>query len=65
MKRKYELTDETIQINGKTLHRIKALKDFGDVKKGDIGGYVENEWNLSQDGECWIYNPCGRENPRF
>lgn len=55
MKRKYELTDETIQINGKTLHRIKALKDFGDVKKGDIGGYVENEWNLSQDGECWIY----------
>lgn len=55
MEIKYELTDETIQINVKTLHRIKALKDFGDVKKGDIGGYVENEWNLSQNGECWIY----------
>lgn len=55
MEIKYELIDETIQINGRTLHRIKALKDFGDVKKGDIGGYVENEWNLSQDGECWIY----------
>lgn len=55
MERKYELTDETIQINGRILHRIKALKDFDDVKKGDIGGYVENEWNLAQDGECWIY----------
>lgn len=52
---KYELTNQTTRIDGKTLHRIKALKDFGDVKKGDIGGYVENEWNLSQDGECWIY----------
>lgn len=55
MEIKYELTNQTIRIGGKTLHRIKALKDFGDVKKGDIGGYVENEWNLSQNGECWIY----------
>lgn len=36
------------------MHRIKALKDFGDVKTGDIGGYVESEDNLSQDGNCWI-----------
>lgn len=38
------------------LHRIQALKDFGDVKKGDIGGYVEKEKNLSQEGNCWIYD---------
>lgn len=38
------------------LNRIRALKDFSDVKKGDMGGYVEKEYNLSQDGDCWIYN---------
>lgn len=38
------------------VYRIEALKDFSDVKKGDIGGYVENESNLSHEGGCWIYN---------
>jgi hypothetical protein len=28
------------------LYRIEALKDFGDVKKGDLGGYVQSEDNL-------------------
>jgi hypothetical protein len=51
---KYKLTDETIEHNGKTLYRIQALKDFGDVKAGDLGGYVESERNLSQDGDCWV-----------
>ena len=52
--KKYELTDETIH-DGK-LHRIKALKDFGNVKAGDLGGFVESEDNLSHEGDCWIYN---------
>lgn len=52
---KYELTDETIDVSGTTLHRIKALKDFGNVKKGELGGYVESEYNLSQIGNCWVY----------
>ena len=56
MDKKYELTDETIPVNGKTLYRIQALKDFGDVKKGDLGGYVESEKNLSQIEDCWIYD---------
>ena len=52
---KYELTDETIEVYGRTLHRIKALKDIGtSVKKGDLGGFVESERNLSQEGDCWI-----------
>ena len=38
------------------VYRIKALKNFGDVKKGDIGGYVQSEENLSQLGDCWIYD---------
>jgi hypothetical protein len=55
MNLKYELTDETKQCGGKTLYRIKALKDFSDVKSGDLGGWVESEDNLSQQGECWVY----------
>ena len=57
--KKYEiLTDEenTIEFEGRTLHRIRALRSFEDVEIGDIGGYVENEWNLSHDGNCWIYD---------
>jgi NDP-sugar pyrophosphorylase family protein len=37
------------------LLRIIALKDFSDVKKGDKGGLIQNEANLSQEGDCWIY----------
>ena len=40
----------------RTLCRIKALKDFGDVKAGDLGGYIEDYKNLSHDGNCWIYD---------
>ena len=44
--KKFELTSETIHFFGKTLFRIKALVDFGDVKSGDLGGFVEKEENL-------------------
>ena len=54
--KKYKLTDETIDIEGKTLYRIEALKDFNGVRKGDKGGYVESEKNLYQKGNCWIYD---------
>ena len=55
MEKKYELTDETKRlVNGRVLHRIKALMDFGDVKKGELGGWVEKEFNLSQDKGCWV-----------
>ena len=37
------------------LWRIQACKNFGDVKKGDFGGLIELEMNLSQEGDCWIY----------
>jgi carbonic anhydrase/acetyltransferase-like protein (isoleucine patch superfamily) len=41
---------------GIKLYRIKALKDFGDIKKGDLGGYIESEYCLSHSGNCWIYD---------
>ena len=53
--KKYELTDDTVQFFGKTLHRVKALCDFGDVKAGDLGGYIESESNLSHDSNAWVY----------
>lgn len=56
MEKKFKLTDETIEFRGHTLYRIKALKSFANVWKGDKGGYVEYEDNLSQDGDCWIYD---------
>ena len=54
MEKKYKLIEENIIYCGRTLYRIEALKDFGNVKKGDKGGYVEKEDNLSQEGDCWI-----------
>lgn len=57
MYKKYEiLQNVTKEHHGVTLYTIKALKDFGDVKAGDIGGWIENEDNLSQYGKSWIYD---------
>ena len=56
MEKKYKLTEETINVDGRTLHRIEALRDFGNVKKGDKGGFIENENNLTQYGKCWVYD---------
>ena len=52
---KYRLTDETIDICGTTLYRIEALRDFGSIKAGDKGGFVQSYHNLSQEGDCWIH----------
>ena len=53
--KKYKLTTETLQFAGRTLHRIKAVKDFDSIKAGAFGGWIENEKNLSQDDNAWIY----------
>lgn len=64
--KKYELlADDTIEFYGRTLHRIKACKDFGNVKSGELGGYIESENNLLQVGDCWVYgNACVCNNAR-
>lgn len=54
MSKKYKLTDETINLNGATLYRIEALKDFGEIKKGDKGGFIASENNLSHEGNAWV-----------
>ena len=40
----------------KPVYRIQALKDFGDVKAGDLGGFVSDTNCLSAIGDCWIYD---------
>ena len=51
---KYKLTTNTKKFNGVTLYQIQALKDFRNVKKDDLGGWIEKEENLSQNGDCWV-----------
>lgn len=53
MEKKYELGKEKC-FGGAKLRRVVALRDFGDVKKGDIGGWIESEHNLSHNGNCWV-----------
>ena len=52
MLKKYELTEQHPDTG---LWRIKALRDFGNVAKGDIGGWIEGEKNLSHEGYAWVY----------
>lgn len=53
--KKYELLeDDFIEYDGKRLYRIKSLKDFGYIKKDDLGGYIESENNLSHTGNSWV-----------
>ena len=52
--KKYELTSETKVIDGAEVHRIKALDSFGSVKRGELGGWIESEKNLSQYGDAWV-----------
>jgi hypothetical protein len=57
--KKFELlTDEEniMTIEDEKLYRIRALRNFRDVKKGDLGGFLSCEDNLSQDGNCWVYS---------
>jgi NDP-sugar pyrophosphorylase family protein len=53
MEKKYEFTDETNIFGHK---RIRALRDIPryTVKKGDLGGFLQSENNLSHNGDCWI-----------
>ena len=34
--------------------------DTINVYKGDLGGYIEKEDNLSYEGDCWIYDDNAR-----
>lgn len=57
------ISDGEMSVVEIKLYRIQALKTFTKpggynpvVHVGELGGYVEAEDNLSQDGNCWIFN---------
>ena len=63
---KYKFTGETktiyLPFGTVTLHRIKAVVEFGLVKVGDLGGWIEKEENLSHEENAWVYGDaevCG------
>lgn len=54
---KYKIrTDISKRVGPFTVYRIEALRDFSSIKKGELGGWIEKEANLSQRGTCWVYN---------
>ncbi|VEJ45253.1 hypothetical protein [Bartonella vinsonii] len=63
MQKKFALTNEIRLFANRTLYRIKALRNFSDVKAGQLGGFIENEKNLSHDGNCWVYGDALVLNP--
>lgn len=50
--RHYELTNETIEFDGHTLHRIRCTESFCGVRKGALGGFVENYNNIREN--AWV-----------
>ena len=59
--KKYEIVEDDFIIHeGRKLYRIKALRVFSaggryTISRGDLGGYIEEYHNLSQEGSCWIF----------
>ena len=54
--KKYKLLEnKRCRKNGYWVCPIIALKTFGNIRKGQKGGYVSSEANLSQEGTCWVY----------
>ena len=57
MEKKYKINKNiSVEVENRILFYIIALRDFGNVKAGDVGGYIEKEENLSQHGTCWVYH---------
>ena len=55
--KKFELTSDFKMFLGRKLFQIRALIDiekYG-VKAGDLGGWIEKEENLDQNGNAWVY----------
>ena len=62
---KYELTDNYKIVKDIKVYQIRAIKDFGFIKKGELGGFIEREENLSNSGNAWVgENAVVSENAR-
>ena len=55
MEKKFELTENyVVNESGTKLYQIKCTKTFKYAKEGELGGYIEKEENLSQEGDAWV-----------
>lgn len=62
--KKYEFTGNTkvvpqptiLDDYSITIREIRAIRDLAThgVRAGDVGGWIENEENLSHEGDCWV-----------
>ena len=60
--KKYEFTGETKKVGDITVRRIRLLVDIEydemsnrpKIKAGTVGGWIEREDNLSQEGRCFV-----------
>lgn len=55
---RYDLEHPSNATDDNSYYRIQALRDIPEigVKKGDIGGYISQYFNLSQKGTCWLFD---------
>jgi carbonic anhydrase/acetyltransferase-like protein (isoleucine patch superfamily) len=51
---KYELTNNTKIVDNITLYQIRCITPFSNVTKGQLGGWIQSEANLNQDGNAWV-----------
>lgn len=53
---KFEYTGETKEYYGKTVRRIRAIRDIPryDIKAGQLGGWLEREHNLDTNDDSWV-----------
>lgn len=57
MMKKYELlAHDWVLVGTRRLFRIRAVRDFAEVRRGYLGGYIECEANLCHSGNCWVYD---------
>lgn len=54
MELKYKLTKNTKKFGVTTLYQIQATKSFSNIKKGELGGWIQKRDNLSHTGNAWV-----------
>jgi UDP-3-O-[3-hydroxymyristoyl] glucosamine N-acyltransferase len=52
---KYKLTTNSVIVNENIkLYQIESLINFSNIRRGELGGYVQSEMNLAHSGNCWV-----------
>ncbi len=52
---KYVILPVAKKVGKRTVYQIEATAGRGDFHPGELGGFIEDESNLSQQGTAWIH----------